>query len=455
MENNFSFESRVLACTNCGAPITTGLTGGQTNCEYCGTSNMIVARAKPSVGTASVPPPASEEERLNLLRQQDGKVAETPAALKPLLQNNAIPDWKMEEAITLWNRLRAKLEKDDDYQTAEEFFYLTFLITNHDSFEHEPLRIRALYESALEVFTLPRHRQSMYCLLARNAAREGNPDGAESWLEPCTDKSTDLMTDSDYRVTRAYLDIFRRDYQSTVNLLGSAHGHVPIFSTLDGLSIIIRAAALEKTGQVDAATNELFLILSSLGKDGKSMVERVIRGMEKGGEKLCEQSFAKALARAGQVQLQRATRVAGMGGIGKPFAIIGTLMLIAVSVILAVVLFGETSPRETKGMLTAVPTLGIIGIVFSIIGYKALGGQRKIRRLHEEGVTCQANVVSAAPTGWKINNVPQYKLILTITPATGEPYQTELKLLGSYPQPGAQIEVKVDPQNPRTVLYQP
>ena len=36
----FSYDVRILACQNCGAPINASLEGGQTSCEYCGAVNL-------------------------------------------------------------------------------------------------------------------------------------------------------------------------------------------------------------------------------------------------------------------------------------------------------------------------------------------------------------------------------------------------------------------------------
>jgi len=71
-----------------------------------------------------------------------------------------------------------------------------------------------------------------------------------------------------------------------------------------------------------------------------------------------------------------------------------------------------------------------------------------VRRLHREGVSTPARVVAVAPTGWKINDVPQYEVALEISPEAGTPYQASVRVLSDQYAEGMDVTVKVDPRDP-------
>ena len=152
MKERFDFHRRVLMCENCGAPLETGFAGGR----------------------------------------------------------------DMDEALSLWRSTCRELSSSEDYAGGELLYHLTVILSDHFSGIEVHMKERALYESALDVLTLPRDRQIMRGLLARKAARAGYKEAARKWLAPCDPRSLDLETDSTYRVSvkRAIPDGEKEEWRS-------------------------------------------------------------------------------------------------------------------------------------------------------------------------------------------------------------------------------------------------
>jgi hypothetical protein len=97
---------------------------------------------------------------------------------------------------------------------------------------------------------------------------------------------------------------------------------------------------------------------------------------------------------------------------------------------------------------TGVIVGGIWLVVFGGMAFfslRALRGRADDDRIRRQGTAATATLLSAAPTGLTINNVPQWKLRMRIEGA-GAPYEATLKLLTyTPPNNGASFGVRVDP----------
>lgn len=184
MKTFFSHDIRILMCKNCGAPIEASPSGGTVPCSYCSAQNQLVSRKEEPLEPAAAARQIDEGQRLVMLRQQDGKPMVPPASLNSLLEGGGIAEWKVQEAVAVWQNTRKELESTSNYEAAERLLFLTIAMANYYSGKGERLQQRAMFESALEVFTLPRHRQMMRGYLARSAALEGDVGAAERWLAP-------------------------------------------------------------------------------------------------------------------------------------------------------------------------------------------------------------------------------------------------------------------------------
>jgi len=95
----------------------------------------------------------------------------------------------------------------------------------------------------------------------------------------------------------------------------------------------------------------------------------------------------------------------------------------------------------------------LMGFGFVFFSLRALAGRSDDDRIRREGLRATATVLSANTTGWMINNVPQWKLMLRIDGA-GASYQTPLKLTTyNPPSNGDSFSVRVDPQKKQHVVF--
>jgi hypothetical protein len=121
-------------------------------------------------------------------------------------------------------------------------------------------------------------------------------------------------------------------------------------------------------------------------------------------------------------------------------------------IMLVVMGFGFVVGAFAFILFVPAPTGAIVGgiwlVVFGSMAFfamRALRGRSDDERIKREGTPATATVLSAAPTGWTINNVPQWKLRLRIDGA-GASYETALKLMTyTPPDNGASFGVRVDP----------
>jgi hypothetical protein len=127
-----------------------------------------------------------------------------------------------------------------------------------------------------------------------------------------------------------------------------------------------------------------------------------------------------------------------VGKIGMVIGLLGGLAGLAVGIYFAPVM------GSIMGAIFII-TFGWVYFAF----FRGIGGSKKIL---ETGLPAQATILEVRDTGVTVNNNPQIKLILQVTPSTGMPYQAEVKLLISrletYKfQPGMVLPVKYDPND--------
>lgn len=103
--------------------------------------------------------------------------------------------------------------------------------------------------------------------------------------------------------------------------------------------------------------------------------------------------------------------------------------------------------------------VAIVGFTFVILAL-VFGGMflrwRVKQRVLQTGVAATATIVRVWDTGTRINDNPRVGMLLQVQPATGAPFQAEVKETVSIVQmpmfqPGARLEVKYDPVQPTSV----
>jgi hypothetical protein len=454
MDTTFSYDLRVLMCEQCGAPLEIGVAGGHAQCRFCGAAHAVVGRNERPVLEVAAQAPVHEHERIARLRAQDGRPLLPPPSLQGLMPDGNLPDWKVNEAVAVWQGSRREVRATGNFEAAERLLFLTMVLSNKFAAAGDFKRQRAMFESALEVFTLPRHRQMMLGYLARSAVRAGDLKAAQSWLAPCDPRSDDLQSDSAYRFSRAMLDTALGNFPAVLQLLGPMPNDVPIMDAMDPACAILRANAHEKMGNVPAAIEALRRSMSAENASGRMSMEK-FRELNP-ALRLCEQSYPAAMTQHTHVASRQAAARAS-GGIHYAFIPIGLLCLIGsfvcvVLLILSAVDVVDESAGHGAGiaMFTTVP----LGVIFTAIGFVMRKAAKRAAYLRAHGISGQGRVVGLQPTGTRINGVPQMAIRLQIELPGRAPYEATTKMLGVAVPPGAVVNVRVDPRNPADVIIE-
>ncbi len=112
------------------------------------------------------------------------------------------------------------------------------------------------------------------------------------------------------------------------------------------------------------------------------------------------------------------------------------------------------------GMVVAIAASPVYGSIFSLVFIAIFGGvfwsifrpMMMQSKLMKTGVSATATVLEVHDTGVTVNNSPQIKLLLQVTPPMGMQYKVQTKVLISRLQtyafqPGMTIAVKIDPND--------
>ena len=476
MSRTFSNETRILACSGCGAPLEALVHGGTVSCRYCGATNLLAPRVERAALPAEPAAPISEAERLSRLASQVDAPASTPASLEGLLDEGGdIPAWKIDEAVSVWQSARVEVAEVGGYEAAERLLALTILLAGHYAHRGEPLRQRAMFESALEVFQLPRHVQIVRGHLARCAVSAGELDAADRWLAPCDPRSDDLQTDSAYRLSRALIDTARDDAAAVLTVLGAPGAEVPALVEHAVALGLLRAHALEASGDHGGAVSQL---RATMGRGSRRDLADTRSHLLGGG--LCPGCFPVATQQHREAAATAAMRSANtstarfmialgalMGLIAAVLMVIGVVCLLLALISLVVPLFFGGSEGAWVAGGTVAFSLAVTGaslmapgvgmLPFAIlpvwIGRRMLSRARKAASLLRRGIDAQAELISIDPTGITVNDVPRYRLLLRITLEGRAPHDSPLETqipaheaerLGR----GSLLPVVVDPDDP-------
>jgi len=465
MDQTYSYQTRAAMCEKCGGPLEVEVGGGHVFCGYCGVQNELLPRDDNPLAGVHGTGAANEQERFARLRAQDGKPSLPPEEIAGLFQMGDLVEWKVDEAVQIWQDTRRELRAAPNPAAGERLMFLTMALSNHFFAKQDFARQRAMFESGLDVVSLPRHKQALRGYLSRLAARKGDIQAAEQWLAPCDMHSDDLDMDSTWRTSRAFIDTARGDDQAVLAVLGRGLQDVPIMDSMEPLCLLLRANALERLGEVELAAEHVTALMMAGGGAGRRMVTEMVKRYEDWG--LCKQSYvlaqAKFAAAASQVSASTAS-----GGIGPIFYFLGLAMLIPGllgGLIFMLQSLGLDSvvgmvPSGLREGLAAVALPFIIsGIVMTAIGRNARQAAAKAAHIRVHGIPAVATVVGLERTGTTVNDVPQMRIRLSVQLQGKVPYEAAVKMyldahqLAAYAQ-GSQVSVRVDPGNPQDLVIE-
>lgn len=431
---------RLYVCRKCAAPEAGPWDGGAVVCSRCQTPHQLVDR-----GRVLAPQPTSalamDPNRLAHLRAQDGRPRIPPATLVAVLGGPSIMPGREQEALLVWQNLRARAEAND-VGASEDLTHLTRMLAQHPNLDTVPGLSRALAESALDAALLPRHRQEQLGRLARLAMIRGDRASADLLLAAMDPVPLELESDSEYRLALAVRATLDRDSRRVIELLGAQKDAVPIADSLDNLASVFRAHAYEMMGDAAAASHILKDLPDPRVLD---LVRKTYSAL-----RLCEQSAVSYVAAAHQAAGERAAS-AQFGEVisGGMFILIGTVMT-AVGVGPAIV------SRDTSML-----ALGVIGGVLLAAGVVVfVTARRKAKRaagLRINGLSLEARVISASHTGSTTSHVPMQEFAVQVAGPKG-PYNAAFRKLLSDDEAahiiGQVVRVRAAPDNLSEIILE-
>lgn len=474
MTRHFTAEIRVLLCEGCGAPLEAPVAGGPVACSYCRVQNIVTTRdERPTLGMPAVPVPVDEGTRLARLRMQDGKPLVPPASIMYLLAGSSFDPSKVQEAFMVYQATRKEVKTTSSPDAAERLYFLTLVANNYYTEHDQPDRRRAILETSLDTLFLPRHKQVIRGLLASAAAKEGDMQAAERWLGPCDARSEDLESDSAWRNARAYLDTIKGDYRAVVAVLGARDDEIPIMDARDPVCAVLRANALEKLGDVQAAVDALRTRMGKENAAGRHVIEEFVAKNPQ--LHLCPQSLPVATAAHTEVAAQEAASGAG-GGVGSLLFFIGLGLLVLTAVLflggLVPVIGAVIVQRTTDPSIVLVELLGgaglgltmgigpgIAGVIMTLIGFGLRRSAQDAAYLRRHGIRMRGVIQGIEATGTSINDVPLVKVKVMVKPQDRSPYEASFQQLlspqlASVMQPGREVPLRVHPQQPEKILLE-
>ena len=256
---SFDIHVRTLECKRCGAPVATDQRGGEITCRYCGVVNVLSTR-QAAAGAGVVRSLADEVARLSRLKAQLVNPISAHAydlSLPPMgwKKGEVYQPAGMERASREWRAAREKPSPLAEEQ--RKLCWLTVSLADGYRRLGQPLKSRAVLETALEMLADDGHRQLVRCRLAVGAIDEDDLDSAAGWLAECDPFPEVLELDSAYRDAQARLHTARGDGPALLGVVGARATDIPIAPEHDRNVTLMRIHGLELAGYAAEADAEL------------------------------------------------------------------------------------------------------------------------------------------------------------------------------------------------------
>jgi hypothetical protein len=392
-----------------------------------------------------------------------------PASLQSLMGHAGLAEAKVNEAFHVYQATRKEVVATHSADAAERLYFLSLMLNAHLTTAKDDARRRALLETTLETVFLPRHIQVIRCMLATASAKERDLSSADKWLAPCDPRPDDIEADSSYRIAHAFVATVRGDFQKVLHMLGPQDEGYPFADVWDPTSAVLRANALERMGQLDAAVQALRARMSREGFAGRAAMEKIVSTHPEMA--LCPQSFR--LAHQGHVQVAAQKAESGGGGmvgaifywVGMALTIGGVLLGIGIAVVIVGFAWAADESIEEAlaagvfaGGITMVSMLPV-GVPFAFIGHMFRKKAKQAAWLRVNGISAHGAIRGHAATGTRINGVPVVRVEVEVVHPSLPPYTASFdQLLSSELSaqltPGNQVAVRVHPQHPRQIMLE-
>jgi DNA-directed RNA polymerase subunit RPC12/RpoP len=291
----FSTEVRVLTCPQCGAPIQMARQGGQAQCPYCHAPIVVAARDDVTIPRAG--PPLTETERYQGLWTQSANFGskQLPTEMMQVLRGGALTPDRIGPALALW-RVYCQRASAGDIVAGENAVLLTGSISGYFAVQRDDQRQRAVVETVLDALREPSQKQVIRCQLARSALKAGDMQSAQTWFAACDPSPADLLADSAYRVTFAAIHTAYGNFPNVLAALGPAPGSVPMALTYQLQAEVLRANAIERSGDMNTAVAQLVAVARAMD-GGRQAIPQIVAVNQH--LQLCPQSLPWAMRQWG------------------------------------------------------------------------------------------------------------------------------------------------------------
>jgi hypothetical protein len=221
------------------------------------------------------------------------------------------------------------------------------------------------------------------------------------------------MTDSAYRVSLAYLATMSNDPATVVRMVGRTASEIPTEDSMDAMTALLRANAVEKLGDVAGATA---LLLQFAGTHGMGVVDMFVK-LFPPQLQMCARSIAAA-------QGQHRQQVVASAGSG---SWIGWVILLAgcspIFIVVPLIIAGEAP------IFAAIFAI-VFPLAFGGWGLKMIKAAKRSKLIAQTGTRGTGRILAVNMTGTTINNVPQMRIEMQVTVPGRPPVQAScLKLL--------------------------
>ncbi len=270
-------QPRVHLCTQCGAPVEAPAQGNVVRCEYCGAQVLFGLRPAGPVQFAN--PQAqlglSEEQMeaarlVSLAKQAEYYDAssnpycyiEAPDDLEYIAATDELSAEFLPMALQAFNMAIARCQASGcTLEDQRRVYWIARKLKNSWSRRDDPLKARAVIETAYDLLPDPGYRQLFMCSLSDMARKEGNLALAEDWLSKCDPRPPLLDLDTDYRTSWALLLIAREQWGTALALVGEERGTIPYEPSSVAVFNAIRVSSLARLGRREEAIEDLRFII--------------------------------------------------------------------------------------------------------------------------------------------------------------------------------------------------
>jgi len=396
---------------------------------------------------ATSTPQVSEAQRFERLRAQDGKPLLPPPSVHSLLGQGGLDPAKAPQAVQMWQAAQQELSAAHSFPAEERVFWCFFLLAALYSTQGDRHGAAKIARETLPYVQDPRHQQLVLGAMARYSALTRDTKTATESAARLDPRSEDLLVDSTYRLTTAYMAALNGDDATVLSVLGSNTTDIPICDAYDELCGVLRANAHERQGRGDMAAQQLTATASS--QKGLAALQKIVQMNHE--LQLLGQTLPKLVQMGQQIQANVVQTKSGVN--------VGAMFMLPV---VGIAIFGgggalmSSMSPQVQTIATIAGTVGFIALTFVFVARVLLRGPAQRKRLQRTGVDGIGKIVAVETTGTRVNHQPMFRLRMLIELPSQTPYMAlhnEIMAPGRAQQlpPGTQLRVKVDRDDPRVM----